>query len=137
MSLISTRFWRSKIGLVTQEACLFYGSIYDNIALGKPDANVSQAEVERAAELAHVMEFAKLLPQGLHQNIGHKGSHLSSGQRQRVAVARAILRDPEILLLDEHTSQLDTQSERLVQDSIDHMVRDRVTLMIANRTSRG
>jgi ABC-type multidrug transport system fused ATPase/permease subunit len=131
---LSTRAWRNKIGLVTQDACLFAGSIAENIALGKPDAPApTKHDIQRAAEIANVIEFSKDLPLGLETQVGIRGSHLSSGQRQRVAVARAIIRDPHVLLLDEHTSQLDTQSERLVQDSMDDLMKGRISLVIAHR----
>jgi ABC-type multidrug transport system fused ATPase/permease subunit len=133
LTTINTRTWRNRIGLVTQDACLFAGSIAENIALGKPDSPASKKEIERAATLANVMEFARDLPLGLQTQVGIRGGHLSSGQRQRVAVARAILRDPHVLLLDEHTSQLDTASEKLVQDSMDEMMKGRVSLIIAHR----
>ena len=96
---ISARAWRNRIGLVTQDACLFNGTIAENIALGMPDCEVPWQEIQRAAAIAHVTEFSKDLPLGLDTHIGHRGSHLSAGQRQRVAVARAIIRDPHVLLL--------------------------------------
>lgn len=130
---VPTKQWRQQIGLVTQDACLFSGTIYENIALGRPDEAVTLLEIQRAAEMANVTEFSQHFPLGLHQQIGHRGSHLSSGQKQRVAVARAVLRNPKILLLDEHTSALDAHSERLVQDSLTGLQLGRITLMIAHR----
>ncbi|KAH9255597.1 hypothetical protein BASA81_006427 [Batrachochytrium salamandrivorans] len=130
---LSTKLWRNQIGLVTQDACLFSGTIYENIALGRPNAMVTSQEIQHAAEMANVIEFSQHFPLGLHQQIGHRGNHLSSGQKQRVAIARAVLRNPKILLLDEHTSALDAHSERLIQDSLMTLQLDRMTLMIAHR----
>jgi len=98
---INTKLWRNKIGLVTQDACLFAGSIAENIAMGKPDSPATREEIQKAAEMANVTEFSKDLPLGLDTQVGIRGGHLSSGQRQRVAVARAIIRDPHVLLLGE------------------------------------
>jgi ATP-binding cassette subfamily B protein len=122
---------RARIGLVSQESVLFSASAMENIRYGRPEA--TEDEVRRAAEAAHALGFLEALPQGLRTHLGEKGARLSGGQRQRVAIARAILRDPKVLLLDEATSALDAESERLVQDALDRLTRDRTTLIIAHR----
>jgi len=124
---------RQQIALVSQQPTLFHGSIYDNIAYARPDA--SGDDVIKAAEQAHVLEFANLLPEKLQTNIGVDGSLLSGGQKQRVAIARAILKDAPIMILDEATSALDNESERFIQDALDHIMEDRTTFVIAHRLS--
>jgi ABC-type multidrug transport system fused ATPase/permease subunit len=123
----------SRVAVVTQEPFLFAGSIADNIRYGRPGA--SDAEVEAAAKAAHVDEFAVTLPDGYATQVGELGVKLSGGQRQRVTIARAILRNPAILIFDEATSSLDAKSERLVQDAIDRMLEGRTTFVIAHRLS--
>lgn len=124
---------RSHIGLVTQETVLFDDTIAHNIAYGRPDA--SMAEIEAAARAAHAHEFVTLLPEGYQTRIGERGSRLSGGQRQRLAIARALLKDPPILVLDEATSSLDAESERLVQDALQALMRNRTSFVIAHRLS--
>ena len=112
---------------------MFNDTIFNNISLGKPDA--TQAEVEKAAEIANAAEFIETLPNKYHTNIGDNGNKLSGGQRQRICIARAILNNPPILVLDEATSSLDTESERLVQDALNKMLSGRTALIIAHRLS--
>jgi subfamily B ATP-binding cassette protein MsbA len=124
---------RRFIGLVPQEMILFNGTIYENIAFGRPDA--SEEEVFEAARRANAHDFILSLPQGYQTVVGDRGMRLSGGQQQRISIARAILKDPKILLLDEATSSLDTESEKLVQRSLEELMRGRTTLIIAHRLS--
>jgi len=124
---------RHNIGLVTQETILFNDSVHGNIAYGKPDA--SFGEIQRAAEMAYADQFIRALPDQYKTNIGEKGGQLSGGQRQRIAIARAILKDPPILILDEATSQLDTESEREVQKALENLMRGKTVFIIAHRLS--
>jgi ATP-binding cassette, subfamily B, bacterial len=122
---------RRRIALVPQDAVIFATSVRENIRFGRPPA--SDAEVARAAALAHAVEFIDRLPQKFDTPVGEHGVTLSGGQRQRIAVARAILRAAPLLLLDEATSSLDAESEMLVKDALEHLMRDRTTLVIAHR----
>ncbi|MCL1466742.1 ABC transporter ATP-binding protein [Argonema galeatum] len=124
---------RSSMGIVSQDTFLFNDSVRNNIAYGRPDA--TDEEVFAAAKRANAYEFIEKLPKGFDTTIGDRGVLLSGGQRQRLAIARALLQDPDILILDEATSALDTVSERLVQQAIDDLSRDRTTLVIAHRLS--
>ncbi|WP_414548154.1 ATP-binding cassette domain-containing protein [Anabaena sp. CCY 0017] len=124
---------RKAMGIVSQDTFLFNESVKHNIAYGKPGA--SEAEIITASKRANAYEFISKLSQGFDTIIGDRGVMLSGGQRQRLAIARALLQDPEILILDEATSALDTVSERLVQEAIDDLSRDRTTLVIAHRLS--
>ena len=124
---------RKAMGIVSQDTFLFNDSIKNNIAYGKPEA--TEAEIIAATQKANAYEFVSKLPQGFDTMIGDRGVMLSGGQRQRLAIARALLQDPEILILDEATSALDTVSERLVQEAIDNLSRERTTLVIAHRLS--
>jgi subfamily B ATP-binding cassette protein MsbA len=119
---------------VAQEPFLTDGSIAENIAYGSPGEPDVDA-VRRAADAANASEFIARLPQGLDTQIGENGALLSGGQRQRVAIARAMLKDAPILVLDEATAALDNESERLVQEALDHLIPDRTTLVIAHRLS--
>ncbi|PIE20601.1 MAG: lipid A export permease/ATP-binding protein MsbA [Neptuniibacter caesariensis] len=125
---------RSQIALVNQHVVLFAGTIRDNIAYGAM-SDVTEEQVINAAEAAHVMEFASVLPDGLDTVIGEKGTKLSGGQRQRIAIARAILKDAPVLILDEATSALDTESERHIQTALEYVMKGRTTLVIAHRLS--
>lgn len=122
---------RRQIGLVTQETMLFNDTVRHNLAYGKPGA--SEPEIIEAARAANAWEFIEKLPQGLDTLVGERGILLSGGQKQRLAIARAILKNPPILVLDEATSALDAQSERLVQEAMDRLMKDRTAVVIAHR----
>jgi ATP-binding cassette subfamily B protein len=122
---------RARIGLVPQETMIFGASARENIHYGRPGA--SNPEIEAAAQAAAADEFIRKLPEGYDTFLGEKGARLSGGQKQRIAIARAILKNPPILLLDEATSSLDSESERLVQDALEKLMRNRTTLVIAHR----
>jgi ATP-binding cassette subfamily B protein len=122
---------RARIGLVPQETVIFGTSARENIRYGRPGA--TDAEIEAAARAAAADEFISRLPSGYDTFLGERGARLSGGQKQRIAIARAILKNPPILLLDEATSSLDSESERLVQDALQKLMRDRTTLVIAHR----
>ncbi|MFN2431953.1 MAG: ATP-binding cassette domain-containing protein, partial [Gemmatimonadota bacterium] len=124
---------RAAIGIVPQDTVLFNDTIYRNIAYGRPDA--TPAEVERAARLARLHEFVASLPEGYDTKVGERGLKLSGGEKQRVAIARTILKNPPILVLDEATSALDTRTEKEIQESLDEVAYGRTTLVIAHRLS--
>jgi len=130
---ISLKRLRAQIGVVTQQTFLFDDTVGANIAYGGKHAGTE--ELEAAAKAAHASEFVHELPAGFATEIGESGVSLSGGQRQRLAIARALLKDAPILILDEATSALDSESERLVQAAIDHLMRDRTSLVIAHRLS--
>jgi subfamily B ATP-binding cassette protein MsbA len=121
------------MGVVTQEAILFNDTIANNISFGTE--NVPGEEIERAARIANAHEFIICMPEGYDTNIGDRGEKLSGGQRQRIAIARAVLKNPPILILDEATSALDTESERLVQDALTQLMKNRTSVIIAHRLS--
>jgi ATP-binding cassette subfamily B protein len=125
--------FRRNIGLVLQEPFLFFGTIAENIAYGKPDA--SRAEVIAAARAAHAHEFILRLPQGYDSIVGERGQGLSGGERQRISIARALLIDPRILIMDEATSAVDTETEKEIQRALDNLVKGRTTIAIAHRLS--
>lgn len=124
---------RSLIGFVNQEPILFNDTFFANIAFGMPEA--TPAQVEAAAKAANAHEFIMATEHGYQTNVGDRGCKLSGGQRQRISIARAILKNPAILILDEATSALDTESERLVQQALEHLMRNRTTIVIAHRLS--
>ena len=124
---------RRAIGIVPQEPALFSGTVRENIAYARPGR--LGGGVEAAARAAHAHEFVERLPQGYDTLVGERGVKLSGGQRQRVAIARAILKDPAVLILDEATSNLDTESERLIEDALGKLLVGRTTLIIAHRLS--
>ena len=125
--------YRRHIGLVLQEPFLFFGTIAENIAYGKPDA--TRAEIVAAARAAHAHEFILRLPQGYDSLVGERGQGLSGGERQRISIARALLIDPRILILDEATSSVDTETEKEIQKALDNLVQGRTTIAIAHRLS--
>jgi subfamily B ATP-binding cassette protein MsbA len=131
LTRIRRRSLRALMGVVSQDTVLLNNTVFANIAYGSPGA--SRERVEAAAEAANAAGFIRQLPQGLDTVLGERGTRLSGGQRQRIAIARALLRDPPILILDEATSALDTESERLVQQAIDRLMRERTVLVIAHR----
>ena len=124
---------RALMGVVSQETVLFHDSVRANIAYGRPDA--SQADIEAASRAANAEGFISEMPDTYDTIVGERGVELSGGQRQRIAIARALLRDPPILVLDEATSSLDTASERLIQDAIEHLITGRTVFVIAHRLS--
>jgi len=125
--------YRSHIGLVLQEPFLFFGTIADNIAYGKPDA--TREEIVAAARAAHAHEFILRLPQGYDSLVGERGQGLSGGERQRISIARALLINPRILILDEATASVDTETEQEIQKALDNLVQGRTTIAIAHRLS--
>ncbi len=128
---LKSRSLRRHIGLVSQEPSLFAYSIYENIIYGRHGA--TETDVIQAAKAANAHSFITGLPNGYQTEVGERGVQLSGGQKQRVAIARAVLKDPAILLLDEATTALDAQSEKLVQDALDRLMCGRTTVVIAHR----
>lgn len=132
---------RALMGIVSQEPILFNDTVYNNITFGvdtnqpAPNGLTWQQAVEQAARIANALEFIEKMPEGYETVIGDRGSRLSGGQRQRISIARAILKNPPILILDEATSALDSESERLVQEALEHLMQDRTTLVVAHRLS--
>lgn len=124
---------RALMGIVTQDSLLFNDTVAANIAFGR--SGINEADIQRAAEIANAHEFIVRMPNQYHTTIGDAGNRLSGGQKQRIAIARAVLGDPAILILDEATSALDTESERLVQDALFKLMKDRTSLVIAHRLS--
>ncbi len=124
---------RQQMGVVSQEVVLIHGTVRDNIAYGRPEC--TEEEIIAAARAANAHEFICQLPQGYDTPIGERGARLSGGQRQRLAIARALLKDPRILILDEATSQLDSESEHLIQGALAHLLKGRTSLVIAHRLS--
>ncbi len=131
LTRITRRSLRALMGVVSQDTVLLNDTVHANITYGSPGA--TRAQVESAAEAANASAFIAQLPQGYDTMLGERGTRLSGGQRQRIAIARALLRDSPILILDEATSALDTESERLVQQAIDRLMRQRTVLVIAHR----
>ncbi len=137
----TTHDLRSIMGIVCQEPILFNDTVYNNITFGvdtslpAPVGLTWQQAVEQAARIANAHEFIETMPDGYNTVIGDRGSRLSGGQRQRLSIARAILKNPPVLILDEATSALDTESERLVQEALEHLMKDRTTLVVAHRLS--
>lgn len=131
ISTMPLESYRSVLGLVPQEVILFGGTIRENILYGNPDATDEQ--LIEAAKQANAWDFIASFPEGLETRVGERGIKLSGGQRQRIAIARAILRDPKILILDEATSSLDAESERVVQEALDNLMQGRTSVIIAHR----
>lgn len=130
---LSLKSLRGLMGIVTQDSILFNDTIENNIRIGKLDA--TPEEVEHAAKIANALEFINELPHGFQTSIGDAGGKLSGGQKQRLSIARAVLKNPPIMILDEATSALDTESEKLVQDALENMMRNRTSIVIAHRLS--
>jgi len=130
---ISKKSLRGLMGIVSQDSILFNDSVGNNLKLGKP--NASDAELMEASEISNSYEFIKELPEGFETNIGDSGNKLSGGQKQRLSIARAVLKNPPIMILDEATSALDSESERLVQDALEKMMKNRTSIVIAHRLS--
>ena len=127
------RTLREAVGVVTQESFLFNGSIRENLLMGKPTA--SDAELWRAVDAANARHFIERLPQGLESVVGERGVKLSVGEKQRLSIARALLKDPPILILDEATASVDTATERLIQEALEHLMANRTSIVIAHRLS--
>jgi len=129
------------MGIVCQEPVLFNDTVYNNITFGvdtslpAPEGMTWRQAVENAARIANAHDFIADMPDGYDTVIGDRGSRLSGGQRQRLSIARAILKNPPVLILDEATSALDSESERLVQEALEHLMKDRTTLVVAHRLS--
>jgi ATP-binding cassette subfamily B protein len=124
---------RSQIGVVLQEPYLFHGTVFDNITYGKPEA--TPAEVMAAAKAAYAHDFIVGFPDGYDTVVGERGTRLSGGERQRISIARAILHDPRILILDEATASVDTQTEQQIQQALQNLIKGRTTFAIAHRLS--
>jgi ABC-type multidrug transport system fused ATPase/permease subunit len=128
---LSIETWRENLALVPQRPYLFYGSVLDNLRLARPDA--TRGEIEQAAALAGAVEFIERLPRGYDTQIGERGLRLSGGEAQRLAIARAFLKDAPVLIMDESTSSLDPESERLIGVALERLMRNRTVLIIAHR----
>lgn len=124
---------RNLMGLVTQDSILFNDTVEENLKIGKPDA--TEKEIQNALKVANAFDFVMNLPKGLQTNIGDSGNKLSGGQKQRLSIARAVLKNPPIMILDEATSALDTESEQLVQEALENMMKNRTSVVIAHRLS--
>ncbi|MFN8586712.1 MAG: ABC transporter ATP-binding protein [Candidatus Eisenbacteria bacterium] len=133
LSTVRLSSYRTQLGVVLQDSFLFAGSIRENVAFSRPDA--TEAQVREACRIARVDEFADRFPEGLDTIVGERGVKLSGGQRQRVSIARALLADPRILILDEATSSLDSESEAIIQAGLAHLMKGRTTFVIAHRLS--
>ena len=133
LSTVKLSSYRTNLGMVLQDSFLFDGTIRENIAFSRPDA--TDEDVLRACGIARVDEFAERFREGYDTIIGERGVKLSGGQRQRVSIARAVLADPRILVLDEATSSLDSESEQLIQEGLSYLMKGRTTFVIAHRLS--
>src|SRR5206468_8134706 len=133
LSTVRLDSYRTQLGVVLQESFLFDGSIRENVAFSRPDA--TEEAVLRACRIARVDEFAENFADKYDTIVGERGVKLSGGQRQRVSIARAILADPRILILDEATSSLDSESEALIQEGLSYLMKGRTTFVIAHRLS--
>ncbi|WP_343034659.1 ABC transporter ATP-binding protein [Lentilactobacillus kribbianus] len=131
---VSLRSWREQIGYVSQDSAMFAGTIRDNLTFGL-DKEVSDDDLWQVLKLAFADQFVKEMPDTLDTEVGERGIKISGGQRQRLAIARAFLRNPKILMLDEATASLDSQSEEMVQKALNNLMANRTTLVIAHRLS--
>jgi ATP-binding cassette subfamily B protein len=130
---IAVDSWRQHIGYVSQDAFLFTGTVTENLLLGRPEATFE--EIQEAARIAGAREFIENLPDGYETTVGERGMKLSGGQRQRISLARAILRNPSVLVLDEATSAVDTRTEEVIQENLHQFRQGRATLAVAHRLS--
>lgn len=130
---MNVRTLRQNIAIVTQESFLFNGTIRDNLLIGKPAS--SEAELWLALTAANASVFVDRLPQKLDSVVGERGVKLSVGEKQRISIARAILKDPPILILDEATASVDTRTERLIQEALEHLMAQRTSIVVAHRLS--
>ena len=130
---MSRRHLRHNIAVVTQESFLFNGTTAENLRIGKPDA--SEDEMWEALRAANAVDFIRRLPEGLHTPLGERGVKLSVGEKQRISIARALLKNPPILILDEATASVDTSTEKLIQEALDHLMEKRTSFVIAHRLS--
>ena len=130
---ISQKHIRSQIGVVLQETFLFSGTIYENVTYSKPDATLE--DVIKACKMANAHDFIMKFPDGYDTKVGQNGQTLSGGEKQRIAIARAVIHNPRILILDEATASLDTESEKQVQEALQRLVKNRTTFAIAHRLS--
>ena len=134
LKTVNVRWWRENIGVIGQEPVLFSTTIRENIRYGHPRLDeVSQKDIEHAARQANAHDFISSLPNGYDTLVGERGAHISGGQKQSIAIARALIRNPKILLLDEATSALDTRNEAIVQQALDSAREGRTTLIVAHR----
>ena len=133
LSTVSLDSYRTRLGVVLQESFLFDGTIRENVAFSRPSA--SEEEIMRACRIARVDEFAESFPEKYDTIVGERGVKLSGGQRQRISIARAILAEPRILILDEATSSLDSESEEMIQHGLSYLMQGRTTFVIAHRLS--
>jgi subfamily B ATP-binding cassette protein MsbA len=133
LSTVKLESYRAHLGIVLQDSFLFEGTILENVSFSRP--NASREQILQACRIARVDEFAELFEDGYDAVVGERGVKLSGGQRQRISIARAILADPRILILDEATSSLDSESERLIQEGLAHLMKGRTTFVIAHRLS--
>ena len=124
---------RANIAVVTQESFLFNGTTAENLRIGKPDA--TEEEIWQSLRAANAEDFIRRLPEGLHARLGERGVKLSVGEKQRLSIARALLKNPPILILDEATASVDTTTERLIQEALDHLMENRTSFVIAHRLS--
>jgi ATP-binding cassette subfamily B protein len=133
MAGLDLRTYRRFLSVVPQETILFEGSVRENIAYGLK--SVKDETVEAALRDANALEFVRALPQGWNTSVGEKGARLSGGQKQRLSIARALIRNPRVLILDEATSSLDAESEALIQEALERLMRNRTTFVVAHRLS--